>query len=436
LTRVILVRHGQSTWNERGLIQGRKDESILTAKGVEQALSVARALKTVSIDQCFSSPLQRARETARTAVEGHSLEPKFLDSLCEINLTSWEGLAHQDVKTQQPEVHAQWHHHPETFELDGRLPVIELWQQAQVAWEAIFAHAQELPERAGRKTLLVVAHNAINQALLCTALGLPPSAFRRFQQDNAGISVLSFPEQGPVVLESMNQTAHNGQPFPRRKEKGGRILLIRHGETDWNRAERFQGQIDIPLNERGMAQAEKAGEFLKGTKLDLAFSSPLSRPLETCKTVLAHHGKVPLTLIDDLQEISHGLWEGKLKEEIQAQFPGALEQWAQTPQVVQMPEGENLQQVWERSLRAWQDLVEKTGDHTSLVAAHDAINKAIVAGVLGLPPASFWTFKQGNGAVTIFDYPDGPQGMPVLAAVNLTSHLGGGIFDCTAAGAL
>jgi len=436
LTRVILVRHGQSTWNEQGLIQGRKDESILTAKGIEQALSVARVLKNVSIDQCFSSPLQRARATANAIVEFHSQEPKFLDSLCEINLTSWEGLAHQAVRDEQPEAHAQWHHHPENFELDGRLPIVELWQQAQQAWDAIFAHAQELPERAGRKTLLIVAHNAINQALLCTALGLPPHAFRRFQQDNAGISVLSIPEHGPVVLESMNQTAHNGQPFPRRKEKGGRILLIRHGETDWNRAERFQGQIDIPLNAQGLAQAEKAGEFLKNTKLDLAFSSPLSRPLETCKAVLAHHGEIPLTLVDDLQEISHGLWEGKLKAEIEAQFPGALEQWTQTPEVVQMPEGENLQQVWERSLRAWQELVEKTGDRTALVAAHDAINKAIVAGVLGLPPDSFWTFKQGNGAVTVFDYPDGPQGKPVLAAVNLTTHLGEGIFDCTAAGAL
>ncbi|MGA7953369.1 MAG: histidine phosphatase family protein [Gloeobacterales cyanobacterium] len=436
MTRVILVRHGQSTWNEQGLIQGRKDESILTAKGIEQALSVARVLKNVSIDQCFSSPLQRARATAKAIVEFHGQEPKLLDSLCEINLTSWEGLAHQAVRAQQPAAHAQWHHHPENFELDGRLPVVELWQQAQQAWDDIFAHAQTLPERAGRKTLLIVAHNAINQALLCTALGLPSHAFRRFQQDNAGISVLSFPEHGPVVLESMNQTAHNGQPFPRRKEKGGRILLIRHGETDWNRAERFQGQIDIPLNDQGLAQAEKAREFLKNTKLDLAFSSPLSRPLETCKAVLAHHGEIPLTLVNDLQEISHGLWEGKLKAEIEAQFPGALEQWTKTPEVVQMPEGENLQQVWERSLRAWQDLVEKTGDRTALVAAHDAINKAIVAGVLGLSPNSFWTFKQGNGAVTVFDYPDGPQGKPVLAAVNLTTHLGEGIFDCTAAGAL
>jgi phosphoserine phosphatase len=433
LTRVILVRHGQSTWNEQGLIQGRKDESILTPKGIEQARSVARVLQNVSIDQCFSSPLQRARATAQIAVESHGLEPKFLDSLREINLTSWEGVGHQAIRTQQPEAHAQWHHKPENFELDGRLPVVELWQQAQEAWDSIFIHAQE---QAGRKTLLVVAHNAINQALLCTALGIPPHGFRRFQQDNAGISVLSFPEQGPVVLESMNQTAHNGQPFPRRKEKGGRILLIRHGETDWNRAERFQGQIDIPLNTQGLAQAEKAGEFLKNTKLDLAFSSPLSRPLETCKAVLAHHGEIPLTLIDDLQEISHGLWEGKLKAEIEAQFPGALEHWIKTPEAVQMPEGENLQQVWERSLRAWQNLVENTGDRTALVAAHDAINKAIVAGVLGLSPNSFWTFKQGNGAVTVFDYPDGPQGKPVLAAVNLTTHLGEGIFDCTAAGAL
>lgn len=433
MTRVILVRHGQSTWNEQGLIQGRKDESVLTAKGIEQARSVAQVLKNVSIDQCFSSPLQRARATAQIAVEGHGLEPKFLDSLREINLTSWEGLGHQVVRVQRPEAHAQWHHAPESFELDGRLPVVELWQQAQEAWEAILPQAQE---RAGRKTLLIVAHNAINQALLCTALGIPPHGFRRFQQDNAGISVLSFPEHGPVVLESMNQTAHNGQPFPRRKEKGGRILLIRHGETDWNRAERFQGQIDIPLNPQGLAQAVRAGEFLKDTKLDLAFSSPLSRPLETCKAVLAHHEEVPLTLVDDLQEISHGLWEGKLKAEIEAQFPGALEHWTKTPEAVQMPEGENLQQVWERSLRAWQNLVGETGERTALVAAHDAINKAIVAGVLGLTPHAFWTFKQGNGAVTVFDYPDGPQGKPVLAAVNLTTHLGEGIFDCTAAGAL
>jgi phosphoserine phosphatase len=433
LTRVILVRHGQSTWNEQGLIQGRKDESVLTAKGMEQARSVARVLKNVSIDQCFSSPLQRARATIQIAIEGHGLEAKFLDSLREINLTSWEGLGHQAVRVQQPEAHAQWHHAPERFELDGRLPVVELWQQAQEAWDAILPQAQE---QAGRKTLLVVAHNAINQALLCTALGIPPHGFRRFQQDNAGISVLSFPEHGPVVLESMNQTAHNGQPFPRRKEKGSRILLIRHGETDWNRAERFQGQIDIPLNRQGLAQAEKAGEFLKDTKLDLAFSSPLSRPLETCKAVLAHHGEIPLTLVEDLQEISHGLWEGKLKAEIEAQFPGALEHWTKTPEAVQMPEGENLQQVWERSLRAWQHLVRETGERTALVAAHDAINKAIVAGVLGLSPNSFWTFKQGNGAVTVFDYPDGPQGKPVLAAVNLTTHLGEGIFDCTAAGAL
>ncbi len=433
MTRVILVRHGQSTWNEQGLIQGRKDESVLTAKGMEQARSVARVLKNVSIDQCFSSPLQRARATAQTAIEGHGLEPRFLDSLREINLTSWEGLGHQAVRVQQPEAHAQWHHTPESFELDGRLPVVELWQQAQEAWETILPQAQE---QIGRKTLLIVAHNAINQALLCTALGIPPHGFRRFQQDNAGISVLSFPEHGPVVLESMNQTAHNGQPFPRRKEKGGRILLIRHGETDWNRAERFQGQIDIPLNAQGLAQAKKAGEFLKDTKLDLAFSSPLSRPLETCQAVLAHHGEISVTLVDDLQEISHGLWEGKLKAEIEAQFPGALEHWTKTPETVQMPEGENLQQVWERSLRAWQHLVEKTGERTALVAAHDAINKAIVAGVLGLSPHAFWTFKQGNGAVTIFDYPDGPQGKPVLAAVNLTTHLGEGIFDCTAAGAL
>ena len=73
---------------------------------------------------------------------------------------------------------------------------------------------------------------------------------------------------------------------------------------------------------------------------------------------------------------------------------------------------------------------------TVLVVAHDAINKAILCQVVGLGPEAFWRFKQGNGAVSVIDYPNGIDSTPVLSAANITTHLSGSILDKTAAGAL
>ena len=112
-----------------------------------------------------------------------------------------------------------------------------------------------------------------------------------------------------------------------------------------------------------------------------------------------------------------------------------LKQWKEFPATVQMPEGENLQQVWERALVSWQEIIRSVSG-VGIVVAHDAINKAILCQLFGLEPEHFWNFKQGNGAVSVIDYPEGPDGPPVLEVINITSHLSGGIFDKTAAGAL
>jgi probable phosphoglycerate mutase len=103
-----------------------------------------------------------------------------------------------------------------------------------------------------------------------------------------------------------------------------------------------------------------------------------------------------------------------------------------------MPEGENLQDVWTRATAAWQKLLHQVGNNpqTGIVVAHDATNKVLLCYLLGLGLADFWKIKQGNGAVTVIDYPDGIEGQPVIQALNLTSHLSSGIIDRTAAGAL
>lgn len=443
-TRVIIVRHGQSSYNAQKMIQGRCNESVITEKGEQQANLLGNALKNIKIDGFYSSPLQRAYKTAEIIQKLNDYQPNLVitEKLLEINLPLWEKWKKEDVKRDYPEEYKLWKEKPHEFKMvvEGEefYPVLDLYRQAQTFWQEIIPQHQN-------ETILITAHNGINRCLILTALGVSPSYYHTIQQSNCCINVLNFTGNfgESVQLESLNQTSHLGMPLPdfRPEQKQGlRLLLVRHGETEWNRMSRFQGVKDIPLNDNGRQQAQLASDFLKDVSIDFAVTSPLSRPKETAEIILQNHPHVTLTTKKDLEEISHGLWEGKLEKEIEAEYPGLLAQWKEKPETVQMPEGENLQQVWERAIDSWQEIIKENLEEgkmkTGLVTAHDAINKVIICYLLGLKPANFWNIKQGNGAVTVIDYPQGLDGMPIFQAINITTHLSNSVFDRTAAGAL
>ncbi len=447
-TRVIIVRHGQSSYNALKMIQGRCDESVLTEKGTADAHQVGAALSSLKFDAVYSSPLQRAKKTAEVILPYLPGSPELLTptSLLEIDLPLWEKLHKQAVKDKFSEDYRCWKERPHEFCMtlpnsEGtkeHFPVLALYEQAKQFWQEI------LPRHQGG-TILIVAHNGINRCLLTSALGISPALYHSIQQSNCGINVLNFVGGwGELVqLESLNQTSHMGDalPTPREGNRGLRLLLVRHGETEWNRVARFQGGIDVPLNENGRKQAQQAAEFLKDVPIDFAVSSPMLRPKETAELILKNHPNIKLELQEKLKEINHGLWEGKLESEIKQEYADLLHQWQIAPETVQMPEGENLQQVWDRAIACWEAIIEAAGVSdtelkTGLVVAHDAINKVILCHVLGLSPASIWSIKQGNGAVTVIDYPHGLEKPPILQAMNITTHLSGGVLDQTAAGAL
>jgi phosphoserine phosphatase len=469
-TRVIILRHGQSSYNSQGRIQGRSDLSILTDRGQSDAKLTGAAFQGLEFDAVYCSPLQRAHQTATTVLASLGQQDRLHtdDRLLEIDLPLWETMLNQEVREKYAEQYQIWKEHPQELQMsrsqaDGSqqafYPVLALYAQATTFWQGI------LPQHQG-KTILIVAHNGINRALISTALGIPAHLYHSIQQSNCGVTVLNFSGVwgDNVQLESLNQTSHLGQKLPtfRPPNQGPRFLLVRHGETDWNRAGKFQGQIDVPLNDNGRNQAGLAAEFLKTIPIDFAFTSPMSRPKETAQIILKDRWRSlseqadaslreasptrteresSLTLNEDadLREIGHGLWEGKFEAEIKAEYPGELERWQSQPESVQMPEGENLQAVWTRATAAWQRVLAQVGDRpqTGIVVAHDATNKVLLCNLLGLGLADIWKIKQGNGAVTVIDYPDGIDGQPVIQALNLTSHLSaGGILDKTAAGAL
>ena len=439
--KLVLVRHGLSSFNAKGLIQGRTDDSLLTEEGYEQAIKAGKALSKIKFDKIYSSPLVRAAETAKTIKKSFntSQEIIFDNNLLEVDLGEWSGLRIDEIKNKFPEIYPIWKNNPENLTLKRNddtayKPIQELFDQANNFIKNI------LKIHLGKNdvNILVVGHNAILRCLILSLLGKPNQGFRKIRLENASFSILNISYNGNsfnTQIECLNQTSHLNKNIPN-QIGDSRIFLIRHGETNWNKEGRFQGQIDIPLNNNGKEQARKTFEYLRNISFNKAFSSSMHRPYETAQIILQNNKDLKIEKIDALIEISHGLWEGKLEAEIREKWPSLLKNWHDKPQEVIMPEGESIKDVSERSIEAFEKicLCQKDNDQ-SLLVAHDAVNKTLICNMLGINYSDIWMIKQGNGGITVIDLFNDPSKPLVISALNITTHLGG-IFDSTASGAL
>ncbi|WP_395648915.1 histidine phosphatase family protein [Thermomonas sp.] len=181
-----------------------------------------------------------------------------------------------------------------------------------------------------------------------------------------------------------------------------KLLLARHGETPWNAEGRYQGQVDIPLSEVGIGQAAALGQRLQDVPVDRAVASPLARATRTAQLALGEDRAPMLTFDDGLLEIAHGEWEGLLASEIAQRDPQRLQAWKDAPESVLMPGGESLQMVLDRAWPALERACVGLGaDDTLLVVAHDAVNRVLLARILGLPLAKLWGFRQAPATLNL-----------------------------------
>lgn len=139
-----------------------------------------------------------------------------------------------------------------------------------------------------------------------------------------------------------------------------KILLVRHGETDWNVAQRIQGSTDTPLNETGIMQARKLAEELakRETPIIGVYTSKLERAAKTAECVAEKIGKECIVL-PGLEEINFGLWEGITWEQVEEQFPEEFQTWRQNRRYEHPPKGESYQELVERVVAALQKLIKE-----------------------------------------------------------------------------
>lgn len=419
--RIVLVRHGQSTWNAEGRIQGSTDFAELTDKGRAQAETTRITLVDDKFDLLVHSPLARAAQTAEIIWGNRKGPTNVLPSLREIDLYSFQGLLKHHGKEQYGEQFKMWQRQAAEFEIDGRPPVRELWFRASLAWQQVLA------DKSGHRNILVVAHNAVNQALVATAIGLPPTYFRRLLQNNAATTVLDFQPNGDgpprVNLDRLNQTP--GPPFMPDEVGVGvkaRIIFVQHGATMSSEDSLLMGTKDEELTTLGDMQASKVAELIMDVKVQTVLTSPLRRAQATAQTVsklqsLAGSPQPKVQVMEELTNRYLGGWEGRHALEARGQELG--------------DGAETLDQVWQRAQSCWQHIIqaaqsgETGGPKNVVVVGHSVMTAAMLGHCLGLGQESMSLFKTDCGGITVVDFPREvtPAG-GVVQCINYTAHLG------------
>ena len=198
-----------------------------------------------------------------------------------------------------------------------------------------------------------------------------------------------------------------------------RAFLVRHGETEWNRLGKFRGRADIPLNEKGIAQARRVAERLAHIHVKSIFTSPLARTLMTAREIASHHSLTPIAE-EGLLDLAYGDWEGKTVAEVQAYDAAHYHEWMTHPDLVQIPRGETLESLRQRAFETLERLTPPQSDEPVVLVSHDMVGRILVCAVLGLPNDATWRIPQDNAALTIFERV--AEGF-ILRTMNDTAHL-------------
>lgn len=197
------------------------------------------------------------------------------------------------------------------------------------------------------------------------------------------------------------------------------LILVRHGETDWNRTGRCQGRSDIELNDNGRRQARELGLSLRDADISAVYSSDLKRAISTAEEVARHHG-LAVEIDPDLREMDQGEFEGLLFTEIRERYPDILNRWRDNPDSLRIPEGESLGEVQLRASNALDRLMALHDGKTIVAVSHNLTITTLLCKITGVGLSGFRNFNlQAACKNTILSL----DGRIEVAVLNDISHL-------------
>ncbi len=199
-----------------------------------------------------------------------------------------------------------------------------------------------------------------------------------------------------------------------------KLILIRHGETEWNRNRRIQGcRSDTRLSQKGLEQADRVAAVMQKEQIDAIYSSPLKRAAETAQ-IIAEASRLRVHFVNELREIDLGQLDGLFERELTGQYEVLWKDLRNGNTTAPMPEGESLQDLQKRASWAIDRMLERHTDGTVVVVAHLLVNLVVICQALGINLTQISRLKQDPAAINIMELTT--QGNSLLV-FNDTCHL-------------
>jgi len=181
-----------------------------------------------------------------------------------------------------------------------------------------------------------------------------------------------------------------------------KVYLVRHGETDWNRKEIYQGQEDIPLNEKGKKEARNLALTLKGIEISSIYSSDLKRAKETAEIIAKSLGIQTVIYKESLREMNFGEWTGKSVFEME-ENSALFQLWSKDPWNISPPEGETLKELASRVRKEAEEIFLKHYGQNVLVVTHAGPIKAIIFDLIGSTGNPYWNLDISHDTIVVIE---------------------------------
>lgn len=373
--RLLLIRHGESTGNASGIIQGH-GSSPLSERGRAQAAAVAARMASVDVDAVVASDMERAVETAEAYGKPFEQDPGWR----EIDLGAWDGVPIEEIADRFPEELRALRHGED-------VPIGGTGESIPQFTGRIEEATRRLLDRFGPDaTVAVFAHGGVIERAVAIAIGLPDRVAFAGRVDNTSITELEVGERTRLIR--YNDARHLGR-LPGwagdEAERGSTVLtLIRHGETLANQSGTWQGRTDGGLSEEGRRQAAALAEAYG--RFEVLYSSSLGRALETA-AVLTADG--PPIVDDSIVELGMGSWEGHTVDEITSGWP---ELWSaiydEGRDEPRGGDGETWTGMVHRVTAAFETIASRHVGTEVGVVSHGAAIRGYAAALLGLDHAN------------------------------------------------